>query len=313
MFSIRVSALMTVVFALVAADSFAQRGSLRGRIVGEDGNPIEGVVCSVELSDGGRSTSAETKDDGQFVRGGLRPGVYTITCEKEGYRKLALSTNVSGFDQANLGERVMYELQPGELSEAEHARATELLEEFNVSTETGDDQATLDSLMELNEMMPDSPEVHFNIASTYEKMEDMDNALVYYTKTTELKPDFYEAWLAIGDIHGKRREWAEAAAAMKKAIDLKATDPVAVFNYAVYAQNAGDSDAAKAGYEQVLTIDPNRAIAHYQLGLIAVGAQENDAALAHFEKFLELEPDHPQAEAAKGVIDALKRESGGAD
>lgn len=313
MSSIRVSALMTVVFAFVAAESFAQRGSLRGRIVGEDGNPIEGVECSVELSEGGRSTSAETKDDGQFVRGGLRPGTYTITCEKEGYRRLALSTNVSGFDQANLGERVMYRLQPGELSEAEHARATELLEEFNMSTESGNEQATLESLMELKEMMPESPEVHFNIASTYEKMEDQDNALLYYEKTTELKADFYEAWLAIGDIHGKRQEWADAQSAMKKAIDLRATDPIAVFNYSVYAQNAGDAAAAKAGYEKVLAIDPNRALAHYQLGLIAVGAQENDAALAHFEKFLELEPNHPQAEAAKGVIDALKRESGGAN
>ncbi|HXV64022.1 MAG TPA: tetratricopeptide repeat protein, partial [Vicinamibacteria bacterium] len=300
--------LLAVVFTLAALDVHAQRGSIRGKLIDEQGNPIQGATCTIELSGGGgRTTSVDTKEDGQFVKGGILSGTYTITCEKEGYRRLALSTNVSGFDQANLGERVLYQLAPGELSEAEHARATELLEKFNLSSEAGNDQATLDSLMQLKEMMPESAEVHFNIASTYEKMDDQDKALEYYTKTTELKPDFYEAWLAVGDIYGKRNQWAEAQSAMKKAIDLQATDAVAIFNYAVYAQNAGDTAAAKAGYEKVLELDPKRALAHYQLGLIAVNETDNETAIAHFEKFLELEPSHPQADAAKGVIAALKQ------
>ena len=61
----------------------------------------------------------------------------------------------------------------------------------------------------------------------------------------------------IGDIHGKARQWADAAAAMKKAMDIKQIDPVAMFNYAVYAQNAGDADAATVAYEKTIEIDPN--------------------------------------------------------
>ncbi|HSF15519.1 MAG TPA: tetratricopeptide repeat protein [Vicinamibacteria bacterium] len=304
----RLTVLLAVVFTLAALDVHAQRGSIRGKLVDEQGNAVEGATCTIELSDGGgRATTVKSKGDGQFMKGGIVPGLYTIRCEKEGFRIVALSTNVSGFDQADLGERILYRLAPGELSEAEHARATELLEKFNLSSESGNDQETLDSLMQLKEMMPESAEVHFNIASTYEKMEDPDKALEYYAKTTELKPDFYDAWLAIGDIRGKRNEWAEAQSAMKKAIDLRATDPVAIFNYAVYAQNAGDTAAAKAGYEKVLELDPKQALAHYQLGLIAVNETDNETAIAHFEKFLELEPSHPQADAAKGVIAALKQ------
>jgi tetratricopeptide (TPR) repeat protein len=163
--------------------------------------------------------------------------------------------------------------------------------------------------LELEKMMPESPEIQFNIASTYEKMGEVEKALERYEKSGELKPDFYEAWLAVADIYGKKKSWPEAASAMKKAIDLKATDPIAVFNYAVYAQNAGDVAAAEAAYQKTLEIDPGRALAYYQLGLIEVNKENHEAAIAHFEKFLELAPNDPQAAAAKGVIDALKQKS----
>jgi tetratricopeptide (TPR) repeat protein len=298
---------MVTVFS---ADAFAQRGAIRGKLVDEEGKPVEGVACRVELSGGGgRESTVTSKDNGQFVKNGVAAGTYTITCEKEGYRQLSLATQVSGFEQSDLGEHVLYRLAPGELSEKDHARATELLEDFKDAAASDDYQATLDSLFELQKMLPDNPEIVFNIAGTYEKAGDDAKALEYYTKTTEMKSDFYDAWTAIADIHGRRKEWAEASAAAKKALEIKSTDPIFVFNSAVYAQNAGDMDSAKAGYEKTLELDPKRVMAHYQLGLIAVSKGANDEALAHFEKFIELAPDDPQAKAAQGVIDALKAKS----
>ncbi len=304
----RWTAVATAFGILVAVDAFAQRGALRGKLIDEEGKPLEGIACNIELQGGGgRATSVTTKKNGEFVKAGLQVGNYVVTCEKEGYRALPLGAPVSSSEQADLGTNTMYRLAPGELSQKDHARANELLEKFNISSNSDDHQATLTSLFELQKMMPESPEVHFNIASTYEKLGDPDKAIEYYQKTVELKPDFYEAWLAIADIYGKKKSWPEAAAAMKKAVELKATDPVVLFNYAVYAQNSGDVAAAESAYRKTLEIDPRNALAHYQLGLIDVGKEQNDAAIAHFEKFLELAPTSPQAEAAKGVIEALKQ------
>jgi tetratricopeptide (TPR) repeat protein len=303
----RWTAAAAAISLLAAADALAQRGAFRGKLVDESGNPMEGVACRAELhGGGGRATSVTSKKNGEFVKAGLQVGNYVVTCEKDGYRTISLAAQVSNSEQADLGTNTMYRLAPGELSEKDHAKATELLKKFNLSTESSDHQATLNSLFELEKMMPESPEIQFNIASTYEKLGDMDKALERYQKTGEMKPDFYEAWLAVADIYGKRKAWPEAASAMKKAIDLKATDPVAVFNHAVYAENAGDVPAAEASYLKALELDPRRAIAHYRLGLISVSKPDNEAALAHFEKFLEIAPDDPQAPAAKEVVDALK-------
>ena len=299
------------IFALLAADAFAQLGSIRGKILDEDGNPVDGVECSIEPSGGsGRRTSAKTKGDGQFTIGGVRPGTYTVICEKEGYRELPLQTRVSAFDQANLGEQVMFKLQPGELSEEQHARATELLAGFDGATASGDQQETLDKLFELKEMMPDSTEIDFNIAATYDQMNEAEKAIEYYTIAAERNPDLaYDSHLAVADLHGKAKVWADAAGALKKATDIRATDSVAMFNYAVYSQNAGDADNALTAYEKTLELDANRPMAHYQAGLILVGKAENERALAHFEQFLALAPDHPQAAAAREVVTALNAEA----
>jgi tetratricopeptide (TPR) repeat protein len=308
MMSNRFRAVLAGVCILSAAEAFAQRGAFRGKLIDEQGNPMEGVVCRAELDGGGgRETSVTSKKNGEFVKAGLQVGNYVVTCEKEGYRPLPLGAQVSSSEQADLGTNTMYRLSPGELSEKDHARAQELLEKFNLSSSSDDHQGTLESLFELDKMLPDNAEVQFNIASTYEKLGDPDKALEYYGKSTTLKPDFYEAWLAVADIQGKKKAWPDAASAMKKAVDLKATDPIVLFNYAVYAENAGDVAAAETAYAKTLELDPSRATAHYRLGLIAVNKGDNDAALGHFEKFLEIAPTDPQAEAAKQVIEALKQ------
>ena len=138
----------------------------------------------------------------------------------------------------------MFPLAPGELSESDHARAPALLSEFETVSSSGDNEATLAKLLEIHEMMPESNEVLFNIANTYEAMGDTDNAIKYYLESAETPALAYDSWLAIGDIQGKQRLWAEAAASMSKAMAIKAVDPVAMFNYAVYAQNSGDVEAA---------------------------------------------------------------------
>lgn len=301
---------LTAALTVASADAFAQRGGIRGKLVDEEGKPVEGATCTVQLAGGGgRASTVVSKKDGLFVKNGVQAGTYSVACEKDGYRRVTLSTQVSGFDQSDLGQHVFYRLAPGELSEKDAAQASALLEQFKSTAGSEDNQTALNSLLDLDKLMPGNAEIQANIAAVYEKMGDPDKALEYYQKAAELKPDFYEAWVAVGDIQGKKKQWVKAAAAMKKAVDLKATDPIVVFNYGVFCQNAGDNAAAKAAYEKVVQLDPGRAMAYYQLGLISAGMGDNAAALAHFEKFLEIAPNDPQAGAAKDVIEALKAKS----
>ena len=186
----RFSVSVAAMFAFVAAEALAQTGSVLGRLVDDQGNLIGDAECVIELSGGGgRRTKATSKDDGSFVRGGIRPGRYTIRCEKDGFQPLALATEVSSMGQADLGRQVMFPLAEGELSEKDHARATALLAEFDEASDSGDNEETLKKLFELYEMMPTSTEILFNVASTYESMGDGENAVKYYTQVLEENPE----------------------------------------------------------------------------------------------------------------------------
>src|SRR5262245_41428683 len=94
-------AVLAGIFVLSAAEAFAQRGAFRGKLVDEQGNPLEGVVCRAELDGGGgRATSVTSKKNGEFLKAGLQVGKYVVTCEKEGYRPLPLAAQVSSSEQA---------------------------------------------------------------------------------------------------------------------------------------------------------------------------------------------------------------------
>ena len=100
--------------------------------------------------------------------------MYSIRCEKEGFRPLPLQAQVSAFGQGDLGRQVMFPLAEGELSEKDHARATTLLAGVDEASQSGDDEETLKKLFELHEMMPTSTEIVFNIASTYDSLGDTE-------------------------------------------------------------------------------------------------------------------------------------------
>ena len=88
----RWTAAAAAISILMTADAFAQRGGLRGRLVDEAGQPLEGIECRIELyGGGGRATSVTTKKNGEFAKAGLQVGNYVVTCEKEGYRPLPLA------------------------------------------------------------------------------------------------------------------------------------------------------------------------------------------------------------------------------
>ena len=94
MMSKRFRAVLAGVCVLSAAEAFAQRGAFRGKLIDEQGNPLEGVVCQAELhGGGGRSTSVTTKKNGEFVKAGLQVGNYVVTCGKEGYRQVSLGAS----------------------------------------------------------------------------------------------------------------------------------------------------------------------------------------------------------------------------
>src|ERR1051326_7300669 len=86
----------------------AQNGSIRGKVVDAQGNPVEGAKVEIQsLDKGGKPLEVKTKKDGTYMQVGLSPGQYKITASKG---DLAQSQNSRiGLDMATLD----FKLVPG--------------------------------------------------------------------------------------------------------------------------------------------------------------------------------------------------------
>lgn len=285
-----------------ATAAWAQSGSIRGRVVDENGDPLADVEVVIEFLGGvTRTRNAGTNDRGEFIVAGLPTGSYRVTYKKEGYQPIFQEVRVPAREVLRIDDAVLPALEGGE--------DPELVKIFGEGVEAakrGDFQEALTAFERYTEQVPDSAEAHFNAGFAAEQLKDLDRAIQHYEKAAELRPGYYEAHLALGDIYGVKRDWSKAAENLEKVLELRPEEILPLYNYGVVQMNLQNMAAAQEAFQKVVTLDPARADAYFQLGLVLVNQGKTEDAIPHFEKYLELEPEGDHAATAQGLVDQLK-------
>jgi len=119
-------------------------------------------------------------------------------------------------------------------------------------------------------------------------------------------PQVIDAWFSLGNAYFKERRHREAIEYFRRALALKPDYDLAVINIAAAYRQLGDDDAALAGFEHYLTIDPKDAYVRYQMGEIWLDRGELDRAERLFREALEMDDHVAAAKNALGAI-AFKR------
>ena len=119
-------------------------------------------------------------------------------------------------------------------------------------------------------------------------------------------PTVIDAWFMLGTQHLKRRRASEAVEYFKRTLELKPDYDLAVINMAQAYRQLGDDDAALAGFERYLQLDPKDAYVKYQIGELWLDRGEVARAEQVFHDALALDPKVAAAKNALGVI-ALQR------
>ena len=298
---------LAAAFVLSAAvPALAQRGAIRGKIVDPDGNPVPDVQVSIVLLDGGgRPIRVKTNDKGEFLRAGIPVQMYRVSFELEGWEPLQAMVTVSNGGQSVINE-TLYPLPEGVLSQAQADQFNAASQQAQDAFAAGDFAAAIAEFHKLIELTPDSANLYFNLAAAYERMADHAAAIEAYEKAAELDASMLEAIMAVGDLHGQQREWDQALAAFDRAMELVEGNAVNLFNYAVYASNAGKVELADEFYAKSAAADPEFAPAHLQIGMAKARQEDREGAIAAFERFLELDPDGAQAVMVQEILDQLR-------
>jgi tetratricopeptide (TPR) repeat protein len=315
--------LMVALLALaIAVPAAAQPGGMiRGIVKDVKGQPVEGAVVTLIMTDTGRKFTVKTNRRGEFLQIGLAGGAYTIQGEKD---TLASTTEKA---TVRIGAPVELDLVLGALSAAAAAsdaadlakRGAELkllFEQGVAAGNAGRHDEAIEKFTAGLQINPQCYDCYDNIGFAHSQKKEYDKAEAAYKKAAEIKPDDAAAWNGLATIYNAQRKFDEAAVASAKATELatnlSATGGAgagadALFNQGVIFWNGGKVAEAKKQFEAAVQANPNHAEAHYQLGMALVNEGNLAGAATEFETYLTLAPTGPNAATAKSLVAQLKK------
>jgi tetratricopeptide (TPR) repeat protein len=293
----------------------AQTTSLEGKVIGEDGKPLEGALVKIERKDIKANYKVKTKKKGEWFHAGLPLGTYRVILEVNGKDVDAVDnvqTHLGDTSPVNfdLAERLkkQKELQAaaatGTLT-AEQARSMSAEQRAEIEKALKERQATLGKQKDLNDA--------FNRGMEAMKTKQYDAAVEGFAKAAELDPKQHVVWAQLGEAYtaqSQQKTGAEQEAAIgksiesfQKAMELKPDEAAYVNNYALALVKAKKIPEAQAALEKAASLDaPNAGKYFYNLGAVMMNTGQTDAAGEAFKKAIALTPNYAPAQYQYGLV-----------
>jgi tetratricopeptide (TPR) repeat protein len=326
---------LTVLLGLFAVDAAAQHGSVMGKVVDPNDQPVADALVKVSSPTGEtRSFDAKTNKNGEFgIVTFQSKGPWALTITKEGYADYqhfepivaALGGAPVKLGTLKIGSK---DAKLKYVSQEEYAK---------MQAESKAMQAQFQQAVLLSQ----EADTAMAAGDTAGANAKYDQALAIYSGITATAPDLAEPHHNVGYINGRKQAWAESAEAYIKAAKLKPTMANDYAAAAVGLQNSGQRaraievlnegatqyptnariqlalgevyynsakyPEATVAFKKTQELDATMAEPLYYLGMIAVSQNRTQDCITLLESYLALNPTNAQTvEAAKGVLGALK-------
>jgi len=328
---IAIGALAALLMAWGAPAS-AQTGSLRGKVVNEDGRPVDMAEIILDfVGDIKRQIKTMTDKNGEWIRAGLPAGggTWTVTAKKLELLGTAEKISIKINETVKVPDIVVQTpasrakgIKTASVSSEEAAamakKAAEtdkLLEETNAAITAGNHDEAIAKLNTLIERLAAERNdkcapCHAKLGDIYLAKKDAKAAEASYLKAIEINPAIPGPYSALAALYNEQRRFDEASKMSSKATDLMgasgSADPAAVFNQGVIFWNQSKIPEAKAQWLKAVELDPKMADAHYWLGMALINQANTVEAKKSFETYLQLAPKGQYADTAKAILASIK-------
>lgn len=120
------------------------------------------------------------------------------------------------------------------------------------------------------------------------------------------RPDYAPAYLALGDVHFRRGEFADAQQAYRQYLMYEPAHEGALTNLGISALNAGQPDEGIKALQRVVDARPQQASAHRNLAIALANAGRIDQAIVHVKEAARLAPGDATIEELFQQLQASK-------
>ena len=212
--------------AAIAAPAHAQTGQVKGKVVDANGKPVEGAVVTIEGSDsGGRKFTVKTNKNGDYIQIGLQPGQYKITAVKD---QLSQSFNQRvSLDMVEVNFALKPGSNAGNMSDedrkkaaAKNAAIKSAFEEGVTLSNAGKNDEAIAKFNEVIAQVPKCAECYSNIGMNYAQKKDWAQAEASYKKAIEVDPNAADAYNGLANVYNAQKKFDQAAEASAQAMKI---------------------------------------------------------------------------------------------
>lgn len=196
---------VALLITCMAATTLAQQPVFRGKVVDEAGKPVPDATLEFAAQFQTLTRQAKTDSKGEFLLIGLPSGDFQITAKKEGVGEDVIRTRVTQGQNAP----ITLTLRPAAPAGA-----------LGVTAAGGGDAAAANKANAALAALAKTGAEHLSAGRN-------DEAIAAYTEVIGKAPMCSDCYVNLGIGHANKKQYAEAEAALKKAIELKADNATA--------------------------------------------------------------------------------------
>ena len=263
--SIRIGAFAALALTLLVPAAVAQTGSVRGRVLDENGEGVQAAMIYIERIGMRGNYKVKTNRKGNYFHAGLPMGEYNIRLEINNQEVQTVNSY-----RVKLGEPEAVDFDLGEIKREQQAAqgggpSKEQLagmsdqQRKRYEAELKKREQQISKNKQLNEA--------FNAGMEAKRLEDFAIAVGHFKKAAEIDPEQHVVW---GNM-------AEALAGLVRTKTGPERDAV--------------SEEAISAYREAMTLEPDPAYAN-NLGLLLIRLNRFDEGVAELEKAAEMSPEN---------------------
>jgi len=268
----------------MAATTLSQQPVFRGKVVDEAGKPVTDALLEFAAQFQSLTRQGKTDNKGEFLMVGLPSGEYQITAKKEGVGEDVIRTRITQGQNAP----VTLTLRPA-------APAGGL----GLAPATGTAAAAANKANAALAALAKTGAEHLGAGRN-------DEAIAAFTAVVGTAPTCADCFVNLGIAHANKKQFAEAEAALKKAVEIKADNPTAhtqlasVYNaqrkfdlaaeasanaakYSAAAPGAAGGGNAEALYNQGVALFNGGKFAEAKTAFEGATKADPKLALAHYQ------------------------------
>ncbi len=305
---------------LVASAAWAQdwkgNGRMTGRVVDEQGKPLDGVKVTATLPTmTGAVVDVTTDKRGDWSIEGVVDGTWQLTFEKDGYDPGKGNAEV---DEASGAVPVRTSLKksfdPNAFIQAEGKKADALMNQKKYADARAVYQGIIKRVPQVTGPM------QLNLARTYYAEGNFDKTIECLKTGLSMVPDNVQAKLLLANVLAEKGSFDEAGQALASVDEAAITEPQIYLNFAVAYVNAKKPEGAIPYLDKAVARFPQtpQVFLYRANALIEIANTIKDPKdpkrpellgkiKSDLEKFLQLQPSGPDADQVRKLLEQISK------